>query len=294
MNKYDKIEMRENIMKTFVFDLDGTLLNSNSEISKKNIEAMKMIIQSKNQLILASGRMLVSMKKIIDKYIPFIKGISPIISYNGAYIIDEKDKLIYESIIDKKIAVDLINHLRNIKSHRQIYVKDVLISEEENDFIEFYSKHANVDYKIVKDLNDFIMQKDNDPLKILCIDDELKIREIENEIQNKFSNKLNIVLSFKNFLDIMSKEASKGNAIKKISKIYNINFEQLYVFGDSNNDISMFEITNNSFTLNNANKNVKSAAKHILPSNDEDGVYYAVKKILNDDNNFDDWIDHQS
>lgn len=281
-------------MKTFVFDLDGTLLNSNSEISKKNIEAMKMIIQSKNQLILASGRMLVSMKKIIDKYIPFIKGISPIISYNGAYIIDEKDKLIYESIIDKQIAVDLINHLRNIKSHRQIYVKDVLISEEENDFIEFYSKHANVDYKIVKDLNDFIMQKDNDPLKILCIDDELKIREIENEIQNKFSNNLNIVLSFKNFLDIMSKEASKGNAIKKISKIYNIDFEQLYVFGDSNNDISMFEITNNSFTLNNANKNVKSAAKHILPSNDEDGVYYAVKKILNDDNNFDDWIDHQS
>ncbi|WP_308644043.1 HAD family hydrolase [Oceanotoga sp.] len=281
-------------MKTFVFDLDGTLLNSNSEISKKNIEAMKMIIQSKNQLILASGRMLISMKKIIDKYIPFIKGISPIISYNGAYIIDEKDKLIYESIIDKQVAVDLINHLRNIKSHRQIYVKDVLISEEENDFIEFYSKHANVDYKIVKDLNDFIMQKDNDPLKILCIDDELKIREIENEIQNKFSNKLNIVLSFKNFLDIMSKEASKGNAIKKISKIYNINFEQLYVFGDSNNDISMFEITNNSFTLNNANKNVKSAAKHILPSNDEDGVYYAVKKILNDDNNFDDWIDHQS
>lgn len=281
-------------MKTFVFDLDGTLLNSNSEISKKNIEAMKMIIQSKNQLILASGRMLVSMKKIIDKYIPFIKGISPIISYNGAYIIDEKDKLIYESIIDKQVAVDLINHLRNIKSHRQIYVKDVLISEEENDFIEFYSKHANVDYKIVKDLNDFIMQKDNDPLKILCIDDELKIREIENEIQNKFSNNLNIVLSFKNFLDIMSKEASKGNAIKKISKIYNIDFEQLYVFGDSNNDISMFEITNNSFTLNNANKNVKSAAKHILPSNDEDGVYYAVKKILNDDNNFDDWIDHQS
>ncbi|WP_109604114.1 HAD family hydrolase [Oceanotoga teriensis] len=294
MNKYDKIEMRENIMKTLVFDLDGTLLNSNSEISKKNIEAMKMIIQSKNQLILASGRMLVSMKKIIDKYIPFIKGISPIISYNGAYIIDEKDKLIYESIIDKQVAVDLINHLRNIKSHRQIYVKDVLISEEENDFIEFYSKHANVDYKIVKDLNDFIMQKDNDPLKILCIDDELKIREIENEIQNKFSNNLNIVLSFKNFLDIMSKEASKGNAIKKISKIYNIDFEQLYVFGDSNNDISMFEITNNSFTLNNANKNVKSAAKHILPSNDEDGVYYAVKKILNDDNNFDDWIDHQS
>ncbi|PWJ96002.1 hypothetical protein C7380_103183 [Oceanotoga teriensis] len=281
-------------MKTLVFDLDGTLLNSNSEISKKNIEAMKMIIQSKNQLILASGRMLVSMKKIIDKYIPFIKGISPIISYNGAYIIDEKDKLIYESIIDKQVAVDLINHLRNIKSHRQIYVKDVLISEEENDFIEFYSKHANVDYKIVKDLNDFIMQKDNDPLKILCIDDELKIREIENEIQNKFSNNLNIVLSFKNFLDIMSKEASKGNAIKKISKIYNIDFEQLYVFGDSNNDISMFEITNNSFTLNNANKNVKSAAKHILPSNDEDGVYYAVKKILNDDNNFDDWIDHQS
>lgn len=281
-------------MKTFVFDLDGTLLNSNSEISKKNIEAMKMIIQSKNQLILASGRMLVSMKKIIDKYIPFIKGISPIISYNGAYIIDEKDKLIYESIIDKQVAVDLINHLRNIKSHRQIYVKDVLISEEENDFIEFYSKHANVDYKIVKDLNDFIMQKDNDPLKILCIDDELKIREIENEIQNKFSNNLNIVLSFKNFLDIMSKEASKGNAIKKISKIYNIDFEQLYVFGDSNNDISMFEITNNSFTLNNANKNVKSAAKHILPSNDEDGVYYAVKKIFNDDNNFDDWIDHQS
>ncbi|SDC44035.1 HAD family hydrolase [Geotoga petraea] len=268
-------------MNTFVFDLDGTLLNSNIEVSDKNKEALKNIIVNKNNLVLASGRMYSSMMHIIDNYIPFVENYAHIVSYNGSYVVDNQNQVLVEEGVNAQIAIDIVKYLKKINLHRQIYVKDELIVEEDNQEIKDYAKHASVKYEVVYDLIDYINKNKNLPLKILAVGDNSRLLKVQKELNTKFGNYLNIIMSFHSFLDIIPKNASKGIALEKLSKIYNLNLKKAHIFGDSENDIAMLEKTENSYAMGNAHEKVKNIAKYIVPSNDEEGVAYAVEKILN-------------
>jgi len=269
-------------MKTFVFDLDGTLLNSKIEISEKNIQSIKKIINNNHNLILASGRMYSSMMYIINKYIPFVKNYAHIVSYNGSYVVDNENQVVIEEGVKSDIAIEIVKFLRNKNLHRQIYVKDELIVEEDNQEIKDYAKHASVKYEVVYDLIDYINKNSNLPLKLLAVGENSKLLEIQKELNLKYNNYLNIIMSFHSFLDIIPKNTSKGLAIEKLSKIYKFDIKQAHIFGDSENDISMLEKSNNSYAMGNASENVKKVAKYTVPSNDEEGVSYAVEKIIND------------
>lgn len=52
--------------KLIAIDLDGTLLNSYGEISTKNREAIKNAIEKGIQVVLASGRPVISIKNIAN------------------------------------------------------------------------------------------------------------------------------------------------------------------------------------------------------------------------------------
>src|SRR6056297_4291139 len=108
-------------MNTFVFDLDGTLLNSNIKVSEENIKALKKIIKNKQNLILASGRMYSSMMHIIDNYIPFVENYAHIVSYNGAYVVDNQNQILIEEGVNEEIAKEIIKYFRKKDLHRQIY-----------------------------------------------------------------------------------------------------------------------------------------------------------------------------
>jgi Cof subfamily protein (haloacid dehalogenase superfamily) len=268
-------------MNTFVFDLDGTLLNSNIEVSEKNKNALKRIIDNKDNLILASGRMYSSMIHIIDNYIPFVKNYAHIVSYNGSYVVDKENQVLIEEGVNADVAVDIVKYLRNKNLHRQIYVKDELIVEEDNQEIKDYAKHASVKYEVVYDLVDYINKNKNLPLKLLAVGENSKLLDVQRDLNIKFGNFLNIIMSFHSFLDIIPKNTSKGIALEKLSKIYDFDLRNAHIFGDSENDIAMLEKTNNSYAMGNANDKVQRIAKYTVPSNDEEGVAYAVEKIIN-------------
>ncbi|BBE29915.1 haloacid dehalogenase [Tepiditoga spiralis] len=266
-------------MKSFVFDLDGTLLNSNIEITQNTINSLKKLKEQGTSIIIATGRMYSSMMYIIEKYLPFLKGYSPLIAYNGAYVLDKNKNILYESTIENKIACKCIKFLRNENIHRQAYINDVLIVEEDNNEIKSYSKHASIKYVVVKDLIDEI-NKRNNVIKLLAIGKENIILELQKKLKKNFEKDLNIIQSFKTYLDLVHKNTSKGAALKKVFEYYNLSFDNTYIFGDSQNDISMLNLTKNSFVLNNASNEVKKHAKYVIPSNDEDGVSFAIEKIL--------------
>ncbi|MEJ2488818.1 MAG: HAD hydrolase family protein [Sulfurovaceae bacterium] len=81
-------------------------------------------------------------------------------------------------------------------------------------------------------------------------------------------------------MTILHKEGDKAHALKKVCEYHDIDFKDLTVFGDSINDIAMFELAGTSVAVANALDIVKSKATLILPhTNDEDGVAkYLCKK----------------
>jgi Cof subfamily protein (haloacid dehalogenase superfamily) len=267
-----------------IFDLDGTLLNSKEEMTERTINAIKKIYEKGAFIIIASGRMYKSTKLVINKYLSFLKEI-PIISYNGAYVVSHNGEVIFESDIDKNLSIEVINEAKKENLHVQIYLNDELITDNDNDEIKGYAKHSGVDYKIVNNLEEYIINTKNGPTKILTIADEKKLDIFQSKMTLMYNNKLNIVRSFNIYLDFLNKDTSKGNALKKISQMYNLDLKNAYIFGDSENDISMLILSKNSYAMGNAANHVKEFAKNIALSSDEEGVAIVIEKILSNYSN---------
>lgn len=269
----------------FVFDLDGTLLNSNVEISQRTVKALKKLKDKGHLIILSSGRMYASMQYIIERFLPFLRNYAVISAYNGGYLVDHSGNVVFEKGVEKETACECIEFLQEYRVHRHIYINDVLISEQDDEEIKAYAKHSFVNYTLVDDLVKVIKNSDHPTLKILAICEPKTLDELKGMALKRFKDKFNIMKSFDSYLDFIPKGVSKGEALKIFSKIYNFDLKSCYVFGDSENDIDMLEISNNSFAMGNAKKEVKESARYVLPTNDEDGVAYAIEKIFVSDFN---------
>ena len=126
----------------------------------------------------------------------------------------------------------------------------------------------------------FNIEDDDDILidKVMCF----------SKIQNYFKNlvlpkniidNFNIVASNRYFLEFAPKNVDKSSGVKFLAKYLNIKDENIYTFGDAGNDINMIK-NYNGIAMGNSIDEVKSVAKFITKSVDEDGVSYALKEIL--------------
>ena len=68
------------------------------------------------------------------------------------------------------------------------------------------------------------------------------------------------------FVDIAPKNCSKGNGLRKLLEINNVGTDSLYAIGDSYNDVSMFELTKNSYTFHHVEENLKNIANNHVSS----------------------------
>lgn len=254
----------------FVFDLDGTLLKDDYTISKYTIETIDKLEKQNHTIVFASGRMLVSIRKIIQKY--FFRDF-PIIAYNGAMVFVQNNGIIFEKTLDYESSKKVIEFLRIKNIHRQAYVNDRLFSEEDNDKIKFYSKHADVEYKIVNDLVELLKQKE--PTKLLAIDKPEKLDFIKEELDN-LNLKAEIFKSMNIFLDIVPKGIDKAIALNNLLEYLNIKEEKIIAFGDNHNDISLFKMADFSIAVENAVEELKNVADFVSKNNNEDGVFYAI------------------
>ena len=78
-----------------VSDMDGTLLNSKGKLSDENINAIKYFVNNGGKFTLATGRMLPSVKRHVNK----INVNLPVIIYNGVKVYDcNNDEVIWKDI----------------------------------------------------------------------------------------------------------------------------------------------------------------------------------------------------
>ena len=90
-----------------------------------------------------------------------------------------------------------------------------------------------------------------------------KMKKIQIEIEEEFKDYIEVYRN-NEYIDIVPKRCSKGNALKLLLRIEKLNNNNLYVIGDSFNDIPMFEVTNNTFTLFHADEEIKKITKYLV------------------------------
>jgi hypothetical protein len=109
--------------------------------------------------------------------------------------------------------------------------------------------------------------------------DEDKVKEALREILSEKA--LTSCYSLSTLVDVFNAKASKGQALKDVAKLYEVDLSEVMALGDNENDISMLQAAGLGIAMEDANDPVKNAADAIGISHEKSGVAHALKKYLN-------------
>lgn len=254
-------------MKIFAVDMDGTFLNNNNTYDKGYFKRLNDEFKDDFKLIVASSNTISHLQTFFDKAdIFYIGSNGAVVAYDG--------EIIKKQFVDSRDLNEVITFL----NENNIY--SYVISTLESSYVNKLAGETFIN-RMYRYYNNLIIHDE------INIKDSTKITiEIQNNAEQliKQINKMCVnsvaVDSGYNCIDIIHKDTNKAVAVKKVLSNINASVNDLYVFGDSDNDIEMLSLTQNSFAMANANENVKSIAKYEIPSNNENGVLLTMEKIL--------------
>ncbi|MGJ8455154.1 Cof-type HAD-IIB family hydrolase [Pseudothermotoga sp. U03pept] len=261
-------------MKIFVFDLDGTILQDTHNIHPANVEAIEKLMRIGKEIVFASGRMLPSIVKLLRRY--FQKDF-PLIAYNGSVVWLPEAGKVLDVKIDPATARAVVEFLRKAEMHRQAYIDDKLVVEEENEFAKAYSDHSQIELTVVSDLAREVGEKG--ATKLLAIDDPVKLDSIIGELRATFKG-LSIFKSFANYLDFVPSQVDKGEALKLIARCNNWDLKDAVAFGDNDNDIPLLKAVGFKVAVANGTQALKEVADVIVEENTKGGPGIFILDML--------------
>ena len=276
--------------KAIFLDMDGTLLNSEKEVSDYSIKVLKEIKQKGIEIILISGRCNKSIEHIVKNRINNKNEIIRyIISTDGTMIKDLKEnKIIYQSSLDEKMVKELIYKSDDFDTAFYIITENNMYKDNRmNEYQietdkwyingEFYNIEDNLK---TTDFNNFgkLNEKVNRILFFSMNLDELK--EINENILKNDEIQTLFRKDYKDFqLLLISNKYSKAKGIIEMCKCLNIAVKDTIAFGDSDNDIEMLKIAGEGIAMKNAKIDLKTNKVTEL-ANNEDGVAKYLEKML--------------
>jgi Cof subfamily protein (haloacid dehalogenase superfamily) len=264
-------------MKCFSIDLDGTLLNSEHDITEASLQTIHELLEEGHSVILNTGRAYGDVIKI--KALEKLQ--IPIFCVNGSILFSETKELLYEATISLETYKEIFSILKGLGVGILVYTN---YGGFPSTLPPLHKKSKEELSVLFDEFNyDDILEKDQ--LKIykliaLPYHDELeKVEEVKKALRDKFD--ISMASSFINNVEITSNEAHKGKALLSYQKMMNLDFDEIFAFGDGGNDLAMFEVATTSVAMANAPLHVQQKADIITKSNDEDGFAYAVRTLLN-------------
>lgn len=272
--------MEKNV-KLVAIDLDGTLLNSDKKVSRKNFEIIKKLRAKGIFVVIATGRPLGGFSWILDD-LELNSDDDYSITNTGSLIIKNKNK----SDVSKKILSmgDYLNLKKIINDKLQIgiYNKYNLYSNSER-----VNKHFLFESEILKMPIEKIDEKDMSQRvdRITITGNKDAVDEFEKNYNEKLLKTYQTVRNVPEVFEVLHKEADKGQALKRLCEILNVDLKSTLAIGDSNNDKTMLNMAGVSATCGNGRDSVKEMVDIVSNySNDEDGVCDILEKVF-----FDKW-----
>ena len=289
------------MIKLIASDMDGTLLNHNHKIPKENV---KLINFAKNQgieFVVATGRAYYEALPALNE-----ENINcDVISFNGGIVYDKNGNIISITPMLPKDLYYTIEILKSFDISYQLYTKNTIyttsIETDINAYIDLIRSNgyepdvehlrAEAQQKLdvgyiteVENIELYLNEKENPPIKIIAISND--ISKLENATKLLSENtSISVTSSGANNIEIMHKDATKGEALKEIAKIYGINLENTVAIGDNLNDQAMLDIVGYSVAMKNGNTILKEQAKFVTEkTNSEGGVADTIFKLIEQNN----------
>lgn len=263
-------------MELIVFDLDGTLLNSNGQLSAYSRETLAALSQRGIAYTVATGRSLHASRDLLkDHGFRF-----PQVYKNGVMIWNPADDAYSHQ---SYLALDEVQHVLEAALAQQLtpfiftfepgnqhaIYHGPLQNELESTLAKYFSSHAEVAIRPLAQL-----PATAEITNISAIGLPATIQAIEQLVQSEPHLVAYVGTAWEDenwrWIDIHHTDASKGSAIDILRQ--SLGLTRVVCFGDSDNDLSMFARADEAYAPANAKAEVQAAATAVIGHHDEDGI----------------------
>ena len=263
------------MIKLVAIDLDGTLLDSNKEISPNTVSVISEIRKRGVTVALSTARPPRTTLPYYDQL--GLKG--PMINYNGAFVwMPREHKTLMHKPIPCSVAKGIIRWAR--QRHPEIRVSAEVEDKWYTDFYDgtYRTETAKlVDPDVVGPIDEWLHQ----PLtKLLLLGKRDWLTKVNEAIKADLPDKLRTVQTDSNLLQIMEASVSKAVALKHLAHLGKFHRHQVMAIGDNANDAGMIQWAGTGVAMANGHVVCLQVADHIAGHHNEDGVANVLREII--------------
>ncbi len=270
---YNMIKKYSNVV--LISDLDGTLLDNDKKVSKKNIQAIEYFVDNGGRFGVATGRSRADASFFIkDVGLNFYS-----IYCNGVVLYDDiKSQNTKIDYLDNKVLTPFLQKCISEQKYIdiQLHTVDEMFMVSDKNYVddEFMALHSNCEFI------DFDKVLDKTWVKILFnVNEEQRdwvVKHSQEFVDQKYIERVDSHYCYYEFLPFGS---NKGSMLKHMRQ-YLDKDDKIYVIGDYYNDIEMIKEADYGIAVENAADEVKKIAKFIVASNTDDAIYDTISNIL--------------
>lgn len=251
------------------FDIDGTILSDETHtIPRSALNAMIEAQQNGHLLFINTGRTICALPREIHAF-----DFDGYLCGCGCYLV-YRDEVLLESHLDLKRGNEILEKVWECNLGVVLEgTDDVYFPERQSRFEEL--ERARIHFgELGLGRNLYIESKE-------CLYDKLFLyvdEESDKETLFKYmESDMSVIDRGNDTYEVVQKEFSKATACDFILKKFGISKERAYVFGDSLNDLSMFEYAKHTIAMEKHAKGLEPYTEFVTKKVEEDGIAYAMK-----------------
>ncbi|OZU87980.1 phosphatase [Virgibacillus indicus] len=270
----------ENKKHLIALDLDGTLLTDKKEISPRTMQTVQSAIDGGHVVVIATGRP----HRASINYYHELGLDTPMVNFNGALIHHPTDNRwdalhnpmpirTAHKIIDACYDLDVNNILAEV-------MDDVYLDQYDEKIIDIFQATQGDPPFTIGNLRNKLQE---DPTSVLIHPKEEHIVQLRSHLDDYHAE---LIEHRKwgapwNIIEIVKKGMNKAVGLQKVAHYFNIPQERIIAFGDEDNDLEMIDYAGVGVAMGNAIDELKTIAKHVAQTNEQDGIGIFLEEYLN-------------
>ena len=259
-------------------DMDGTLLDSACRLPAELPEVLSALRARGVVFCVASGRQYASLRREFEAVADQIV----FICENGALVMKDDQRLFIDAIDPALLPAVIAAGKRMERVHPVICRADVAIIEESApDYFAEATLTADPNVLVVPDLSAHTHY--DDVCKVAFFDEDDAQQHEWPMLRREMPKALTTTLSGYHWVDVMKPGVHKGRAMEALMERLGLTPEECMAFGDYLNDAQLLASVTHSYAMENAHPQLKQIARHIAPSNDQNGVIAVIRENVLED-----------
>lgn len=280
------------MIKLFISDFDGTLLDDMHMLSDETKQAIHDLRESGVSFMPASGRDYTAIQQIMQPIGVKVK----CIALNGGEFFDNDGKVLISYKLPKEKTLQVHEIIDKYDVITDYYLENDRVTLVQDNvkatYLDYYMRSAN---KPMKDILHLFNELDFDNVVVSVKDinrvAEVGVVKIESQFADLDERKrcleelksidgIAVTSSYGSNVEILSAQSTKGDMAESVCELYGYKKEEIVVIGDNYNDMSMITKFPNSYAMGNAVGEVKEAAKYQADTNRNHGVAKVMYEVI--------------